>query len=258
MTVMITGATSGIGKAMALAYLRAGHTVLACGRSEQKLSELANALQNEPQLENESDREAQGESGELVPLCFDLTQPESYPVLPRGVAKLDLLILNAGDCEYIDDALHFDAKRFERVIKINLIAIGYGLSAWLSRIRSGGRVVFISSSAQLLPLPRAEAYGASKAALTYLANSLAIDLAKEDIQVTCVHPGFVATPLTDRNTFAMPMLVSAEQAAAEIIRGIARGKREIHFPRGFIWIMRMLSWLPFTWWQKLALKMVNA
>ncbi|QYJ84931.1 SDR family NAD(P)-dependent oxidoreductase [Shewanella mesophila] len=237
MSIMITGATSGIGKALALSYAKAGHKVIACGRSQQKLDELTQLHLN------------------ISTLCFDLTQFDSYPPLPNGIGKLDLLILNAGDCEYIDDPINFDGKLFERVININLISIGYALDVWLKSLRSGGRLVLISSSAQLLALPRAEAYGASKAALSYLAQTLSIDLTKDGIAVTCVHPGFVDTQLTSRNTFAMPMIVSSEQAAQKIIQGIAKGKRDISFPGVFIFLMKCLSWLPFSLWRRLAIRM---
>lgn len=238
MNVMITGATSGIGQQLALAYAKAGDKVTACGRSQTKLTNLTASQPN------------------ISGLCFDLLQYDSYPQPAANQGPLDLLILNAGDCEYIDDALNFDAKRFDKIININLISIGYALQAWLPLMAPGGRLVLISSSAQLLALPRAEAYGASKAGLSYLARVLAIDLAKHDIAVTLVHPGFVQTPLTDRNTFAMPMIISAESAAKTIMRGIAKGKSEIRFPRLFVFMMRLLALLPFPLWRRLALRMV--
>jgi len=236
MNVMITGATSGIGKSLSILYAKSGEKVIACGRNQQKLDKVASV------------------SPYITPLCFDLTHFEDYPALDSQ-QKLDLLILNAGDCEYIDDPVNFDAKKFERVININLIAIGYALEKWLKHIKPNGRLVLVSSSAGLLPLPRAEAYGASKAALTYLAKTLSIQLKKHHINVSVVHPGFVDTPLTERNTFQMPMLVSTEEAANEIIRGIAKGKMEISFPRVFIFIMKCLRLLPFAVWQRLATRM---
>ncbi|MCG9697082.1 SDR family NAD(P)-dependent oxidoreductase [Shewanella sp. Isolate11] len=250
--ILITGATSGIGEALTKAYVSQGHHVIACGRSQSKLAQLASAKPAQSQVEQGT------EQGRISHLCFDLTGFEAYPQLSAEQGELDLLILNAGDCEYIDDALNFDAKKFERVIQINLISVGYALQAWLSAIKPGGRLVLVSSSAQMLALPRAEAYGASKAALTYLAKVLAVDLAQHDIEVSWVHPGFVETPLTDRNNFAMPMIVSPQQAAEHIISGLEKGKREICFPRHFIFIMRVLSWLPFSLWRRLARRMTKA
>ncbi|MCL9782366.1 SDR family NAD(P)-dependent oxidoreductase [Vibrio sp. S4M6] len=234
MRVLITGATSGIGERLALRYAKQGYSVIACGRNQNKLDSLCNRF---PAIET---------------LSFDLTHYGEYPSLET---EIDLLILNAGDCEYIDDALHFDAKKFERIININLIAIGYALEKWLHRIKRGGRVVLVSSSAGLLPLPRAEAYGASKAALTYLAQTLSIQLKPHGLCVSVVLPGFVDTPLTKKNTFDMPMLISTEEAASEIIHGIEKGKFEISFPRRFIFIMKVLKLLPLSAWQKLATRM---
>jgi NADP-dependent 3-hydroxy acid dehydrogenase YdfG len=103
---MITGATSGIGYQLAMAYAEKGHQVIACGRNQARLEELVSQSVN------------------ITSLCFDLTQYQDYPDLKES---LDMLIFNAGDCEYIDDSLNFDAKMFERVIKINLISVAYGL-----------------------------------------------------------------------------------------------------------------------------------
>lgn len=236
MNIMITGATSGIGKALACQYSASGHKVIACGRNLDKLDAL------------------QSENDNIHPLCFDLTEFDTYPELDDD-NQLDLLILNAGDCEYIDNPLHFDAKMFERVIKINLISIGYALEKWLRHIKPGGRLVVVSSSAGLLPLPRAEAYGASKAALTYLTQTLAATLKQNHVNVSVVLPGFVDTPLTERNTFSMPMIVTVEEATKQIITGIENGKSEISFPKVFIFIMKCLRLLPSGLWQRLATRM---
>lgn len=236
MKILITGATSGIGHELALRYASEGHDVIACGRNEAKLKQL------------------QQQHSSIQPLCFDLTDYENYPTWDQG-QSLDLVIFNAGDCEYIDDPLDFDAKKFERVININLISIGYGLQTWLKHIKTGGRVALVSSSAGLLPLPRAEAYGASKAAVTYLGKTLAVRLSELNIHVSVVHPGFVKTPLTDKNTFDMPMIISTEEAAKKIMSGLAKGKSEINFPILFVLIMKCLRFLPSSTWNRLATKM---
>ncbi|WP_192891523.1 SDR family NAD(P)-dependent oxidoreductase [Vibrio bathopelagicus] len=243
MRIMITGATSGIGQSLAIDYTQQGHQVIACGRNQDKLKALVDS--HETDLSHSS----------IEPLCFDLTDYHNFPELDQN-NPLDLLILNAGDCEYIDDPVNFDAELFERVININLISIGYALKAWLKNIKPGGRLVLVSSSASFLPLPRAEAYGASKAGLTYLGRTLSVDLAKHNIHVSIVHPGFVETPLTERNTFAMPMIISSEAAIQRIVNGIAQGKSEIDFPRRFIMLMKLLRMLPTPVWQKLASRMV--
>jgi short-subunit dehydrogenase len=240
MRILITGATSGIGRSLTEQYVHQGYDVIACGRNEVKLHELKTQYKLS------------------ATFCFDLTDYQNYPNMDDSFEPLDLLIFNAGDCEYIKDALNFDAEKFERVININLISIGYGLQTWLKHLKPGGRLVLISSSAGLLPLPRAEAYGASKAALTYLAKTLSIHLAQHHIAVTVVHPGFVSTPLTDKNDFAMPMIISQESAAKKIIQGIAKGQADISFPTLFILVMKCLRFLPSSLWNRLATRMVTS
>ena len=235
MRIMITGATSGIGYQLALAYARQGHQVIACGRNQAKLDQLVTQNLN------------------ITSLCFDLTEYQDFPDLKES---LDMLIFNAGDCEYIDDSLNFDAKMFERVININLISVAYGLEKWLKHINKSGRLVLVSSSAALLPLPRAEAYGTSKAGLTYLGRTLAVSLKEHEISVTTVHPGFVDTPLTQKNNFPMPMLINSKEAAIKITQGIEKGKSEINFPLVFVLLMKCFSFLPLSIWQRLASRMV--
>ena len=119
---------------------------------------------------------------------------------------------------------------------------------------AGGQVVFISSSATLLPFPRAEAYGASKAGIDYLANSLRIDLKAQDIAVTLVHPGFIKTPLTDKNDFSMPFLLSSQQAASRIYQGVSAKKSYLHFPKRLTLLLKLLALFPDVVWQNIALK----
>lgn len=235
--VMITGASSGIGKALAIRYAQLGWKVIACGRNEQRLRDVAAC------------------SEAISTLAFDITDKQQLAPVISSVGKIDLLILNAGDCAYIDDVMDFDAEGFERIINTNLVSVGYALKAWLKHINPGGRLVLVSSSAELLALPRAEAYGASKAALSYLGSVLSIDLAKHDIGVSIVRPGFVTTPLTAKNDFPMPMQITPEKAAIEIVKGISKGKHFIDFPFGFIFVMKVLACLPFALWRKLALRM---
>ena len=191
MTVLITGATSGIGLALAKQYQSSGEDVIACGRDKAKLEGLFN-----------SDT-----------ACFDVTNKEQVLNACADLPTLDTVVLNAGDCEYFESVIPFDSAMFERIININLIGIGYCLEALLPKIKPGGQLVLVSSSAHLLPFPKAEGYGASKAGLSYLAKTLRIDLAPHNISVTLVEPGFVKTPLTDQNSFSMPFLVEVESAA---------------------------------------------
>ena len=231
--ILITGATSGIGLACANYYTSQGFHVIACGRNESILNGL-----NTKHF-----------------LTFDITSPEQVTAasiaLKQHLSQHDLqltqVILNAGTCEYIENVFEFDAALFSRVITTNLIAIGYCIEAFLPFMAKGGQRGLMSSSATYLPFPRAEAYGASKAAISYLGRSLRMDLAakpNQAIGVSVICPGFVKTPLTDKNDFAMPMRVSSEQAAQRIFAGMEKRHFEIHFPKRFTFILKCLSWLP--------------
>ncbi|WP_445400088.1 SDR family NAD(P)-dependent oxidoreductase [Zobellella sp. An-6] len=231
--VLITGAGSGIGLQLVRDYAADGWQVVACGRDRSRLEQVLEGVDAE--------------------LClFDMENREQSARVLSAQGELDLVILNAGTCEYIDDALRFDAALFERVIRTNLIGTVNCLAPLLTRIKSGGRLALVGSSVTWLPLTRAEAYGASKAGLDYLARSLALDLSPRRIGVSLIRPGFVDTPLTRRNDFPMPGRIGVQQASRAIRRGLARGKAEIAFPFVFVQVLRLLSWLPRGLWLRLA------
>lgn len=235
-SVLITGATSGIGKALFYHYASLGYHVIACGRSAEKLDELKAYKKN------------------TTCLLFDVTEPEQIVQAAIKIHTIDILILNAGDCKYIDDAKQFDGQTFSDIIKVNLQSIGYLLGQFLPKVAPSGQVVFVSSSATILPFPRAEAYGASKAGMDYLANTLRIDLIEQNIGVTLVHPGFIKTPLTDKNTFDMPFMLSSEEAAKRIYHGVSARKTYLHFPKRLTWCLKLLAFLPQFIWQAIALR----
>ena len=127
MITLITGATSGIGEQLAIKYAQLGDTVIACGRNSEKLAELA-------KYDN-------------IQACkFDATNLHDIKESTIGFPHFDRVILNAGNCEYIDDARNFDSALFERVINVNLLSMGYCLEALLPKINSGGQLVLVSSS----------------------------------------------------------------------------------------------------------------
>ncbi|MGL5293579.1 MAG: SDR family NAD(P)-dependent oxidoreductase [Aeromonas sp.] len=230
--VLITGASSGIGRQLAEDYQQAGWQVWGCGRDGERLAALAQAG--------------------ITPLQFDARDLGAMKALAARLPPLDLVILNAGNCEYMDVADGFDSALFARVIETNVIATGYALEAFLPLLGQGSRLALVSSSVSWLALPRAQAYGASKAAMDYLAATLRLDLAVRGIGVTLIRPGFVDTPLTAKNNFPMPCLVSVAQASAFIMKRLAAGHHQIHFPRRFIWLLRLLGALPVGWWQRIS------
>jgi short-subunit dehydrogenase len=118
--------------------------------------------------------------------------------------------------------------------------------------------VGISSLAAILPLPRSEAYGASKVAFEYLLKSLQVDLHSQGFRMTIVRPGFVDTPLTQGNDFDMPLITSSEKAATIIIKGIAAGKHLIEFPKPLVWLMKLIALLPFGLQKRILQKVVRS
>ena len=230
--ILITGATSGIGLALTQYYSSHKNLVYACGRN------------NMTQLESMANN--------VIPLSFDIAQLQQVKQAAKEVDSLDLIILNAGNCQYINDPRHFDSALFESVIKTNLISQAYLLECLLPLLNKGGQIAFMGSSVTYLPLSRAEAYGASKAGLDYLAMSLAVDLKSEDIHVSIIEPGFVKTPLTDKNDFPMPFLISSQQACNYIVKGLEKKKARISFPKRMIFLMKLLSLMPENWWINLA------
>lgn len=234
-TILITGATSGIGLSLFEHYVARGDKVIACGRDAAKL-----ALLSTPTLDS------------AYKTClFDLNNPIDIEKQLTDIGELDIVILNAGDCRYIDDAKHFDGKLFADIITTNLSSLGWLLQFTLPKLNNGGQLVLVSSSATILPFPRSEAYGASKAGMDYLADSLRLDLAEHNIDVTLVHPGFVKTPLTDKNDFSMPFLITSNEAASRIIAGVDKRKRYLHFPKRLTLLLKIFSYLPASLWQKI-------
>jgi len=230
-TILITGATSGIGLALFEHYVARGDKVIACGRDSSKLSLLSNKA--------------------YKTCLFNLNNPAAIENQLKGVGGIDIVLLNAGDCRYIDDAKNFDGKLFADIITTNLTSLGWLLQFTLPQLINGGQLVLVSSSATILPFPRSEAYGASKAGMDYLANSLRLDLAEHSIDVTLVHPGFVKTPLTDKNDFNMPFLMTSNEAASRIITGVDKRKRYLHFPKRLTLLLKFISYLPSSLWQKI-------
>ena len=243
--VLITGATSGIGMQIAKDYAQNGSNVICCGRNLSRLNELESASEH------------------IKALSFDITDSSSAQEAAKQLASLDISwhpsvwILNAGDCEYIDDG-QIDAALFARVMNTNVTGVANCIEAFQSHFKAGHKVVIVGSIASEVALPRAEAYGASKAALGYLARTLRLDLAPQGIEVVSVFPGFVKTPLTDKNTFDMPMIVSTEEASKSIRDGIDAGKANIYFPFVFTSILRVIGLLPYSWQYWLVSKLVKS
>ena len=230
-TVWLVGASSGIGRATASALHRAGARVIVSARSEAALREFA-----------------EQHPGALT-FAMDVSDPDAVSRTARdilAVANLDTVLYCAG--YYTEQrATRFDLPEMLRHQQVNYLGALHVLDAVLPHFlaRQAGHISLVSSVAGYRGLPKSLAYGPTKAALINLAETLYLDLRDQRIGVSLVCPGFVATPLTASNEFAMPALITPEQAAEAILRGWADGRFEIHFPRRFTLAMKLLQLLPF-------------
>lgn len=231
MYVFITGATSGIGQQLTLDYLKAGHHVIACGRSQTKLNALSQTAN----------------TAQLSCLHFDITDaPATYRACQNLPHTPDLWILNAGDCEYLENGC-MDVTTFRRIMEVNVMGLAHCIEGCQHHFQAGQHLAIVGSIASELAFPRAEAYGASKACIGYYARSVSLALERRGMLVSTIYPGFVSTPLTDKNTFAMPMQISVTTASQKIRQGLARGQRHIYFPWLLTTLIRLIGTLPYAW-----------
>ena len=232
-TIWITGASSGIGRTLSEKLIHRGNRVVVTARSEDSLNELK-------QLAPER----------VFVVTADIADPDCTAPMTRELSEavpyIDTAILNAGTCEYLD-AQKYDTALVDRVIQVNLLGMSRCIEACLPLLRASSNqphLVGVSSAAAITGLPRAEAYGASKAGVVSFLESLGLDLARENILVSIIYPGFVDTPLTQRNDFPMPFIMDADKAVDHMIRGIEKRKLKIQFPLPLILTLKLMSMLP--------------
>lgn len=239
--VWLVGASTGIGAAFAQELARRGARLALSARNEEKLRALAIA--------------------DALILPVDATDAASLRATRDALVAVwggvDLVVYLAGD--YVPmRADDFDLATAEKVVAVNFNGAMRLTAAVLPELRLGGGIAFVASVAGYRGLPKALAYGPGKAALIHFAECLHLDLAPQGIGVWVVNPGFVATRLTDRNDFAMPALLTPEQAAAELVEGFTTGRFEIHFPKRFTRVMKLLAHLPYRWYFPLVRRFTGA
>jgi NAD(P)-dependent dehydrogenase (short-subunit alcohol dehydrogenase family) len=230
-TVWLVGASSGIGQATAHALHAAGAKVFVSARNADALADF---VQSHPGA---------------VALALDVTDPLALKDAAKtllATGPLDLVMYCAGYYKELR-ATAFDLTEMLRHNEVNYCGALYLLEAVLPALlaQQSGHVSLISSVAGYTGLPQSLAYGPTKAALINLAETLYLDLKDSGIGVSLVCPGFVETPLTAKNQFSMPALITPEQAAQEILKGWRKGAFEIHFPKRFTLWMKALRLLPY-------------
>ena len=240
-TVWITGASSGIGRGLALSLAADGCKVAVSARSADKLAELATLSPNI----------------RAYPLdVVDATAvADAAAGIERDLGPIDLAVLNAGVLRPMS------ASRFHLGLAADSFAINYlGVINALDPVmrdmiaRGSGHIAIVASVAGYRGLPLSAAYGPTKAALINLAESLYPDLRLKGVKMTIINPGYIATPMTKVNRFPMPYIVTIDEAVAYMRRGLARGQFEIVFPGRMAVVMKMLRVLPYWFYYWLTAK----
>jgi short-subunit dehydrogenase len=231
--VVLTGASTGIGHALALELSRRGYELALLARRGELLDALVAQLRTR-----------------AVAIPCDVLDAEAVrAAVQRGESELggpfDLAIANAGVSVPVS-AANFKLDDAERVLRVNVFGVLYLYDAVIRSMieRGSGRFVAIASIAGLRGLPGAAPYSASKAAVQTLMEAMRIELKAYGVGVTTVNPGFIATPMTEKNRFRMPFLMRADEAAVIIADGIESGKRVVEFPRTMSLLMRTARIIP--------------
>jgi short-subunit dehydrogenase len=239
----ITGAGKGIGRALAQRLAREGWTVAASARTREDLSSLA---QEFPER--------------IHPYVMDVTDPTATQTVIANIEQqlgaVTLAVLNAGT--YIPtDAQFFNTQSFRTQFEINVMGTVNGLAEIVPRFvaRRAGHIAVMASVAGYRGLPHAAAYGATKAAIINMCEAMSVELEPHGVVMSVICPGFVKTPLTDKNAFPMPLIISAEDAADYIFRGLNARRFEIAFPPLFAAMMKLLRILPYRVFFAIARRM---
>ncbi|HVI49972.1 MAG TPA: SDR family NAD(P)-dependent oxidoreductase [Candidatus Sulfotelmatobacter sp.] len=234
--ILITGASSGLGEALAHAYAAPGVRLFLSGRNAQRLETVAGICR------------AKGAETESV--LVDVADRQAMAGWIAGCerrAPLDLVIANAGIAGGDPSLNDADAEgRIRAIFSVDLDGVINTVLPAVApmRRRGEGQIVLMSSLAGMRGFPSAPAYCAAKAAVRVWGQGLRGQLAKDGIGVTVVCPGFVKSRITGRNRFPMPMLMETETAARLIVKGIAANKGLISFPWPLAWIMAVFTALP--------------
>ena len=230
--IWITGASSGIGKALAIKFAKEGWQVAASARREKLLDALSNQNSN------------------IFSFPLDVTDEMSAKNVFQNIIKklnsVDLCVFSTGIHDP-DSEKNLDSEKIREIMETNFFGTLNCIMAVNKyfKEKKNGHISIVSSVAGYRGLPAASGYCASKSALTSLAESLYFDFKRHNVRVSLISPGFIKTPMTDKNRFPMPMIKSAEFAAEKMFVGLTKKKAfEIHFPFIFTMLMKLLKIIP--------------
>jgi len=240
--IWITGASSGIGKSLAIKFANEGWQVAASARRENLLKELSDTNSN------------------IHSFPLDVTDSEKCKdVSTEIINKLENIEICIF-CTGIHDPKSeksLDLEKVRKIMEVNFFGTVNSINSVYNyfKEKKSGHISMVSSVAGYRGLPAGGAYCASKSALTTFAESLYFDLKRFNVRVSVVNPGFIKTPMTDQNDFPMPMIKSPEFAADEMFKGLTQSNAfEIHFPKQFTFIMKILKIMPNWLYLKLIKK----
>lgn len=238
--ILITGASTGIGKGLVIELAKQNNLII-CARSVDKLEKLRDELNN----------------CEVFPLYCDVTDKnsvaEAYKSAIEKFGHIDLAILNSGVGHEITPE-NYSSEWAEKIINTNFLGVIYWIEQLLPDMmkRKSGYIAGVSSLADNRGFSGSGFYCSSKAALTIYLEGLRIELKKYGIIVSNIRPGFVKTPMTDKNKFHMPFLMDIYKAAKKIKKGIEKEKNIIQFPFPTVFLTRLVGLFPQTIYEFLA------
>ncbi len=242
--VFLTGASSGIGEALALAMAKRGATIGLLARREELLKELAGRCE-------ENGRRARYYAVDVTDAKAVAHAAES---LRNEFGKIDILIANAGIGGNNSETRNLDPEAVAKVININLLGAVNAVSAVLPQMleNKSGQLVAVSSLAGFRGLPKSAAYSASKAGMTAFFESVRLDVQSKGITVTIIQPGFIKTPLTSGRTNKMPFLMELEDSIPLFLRAIERRVKFAAFPWQLASIVRLAKVFPAWLYDRIA------
>ena len=244
-TIWITGASSGIGKSLALKFANEGWQVAASARREDLLNQLSESNQN------------------ISPFPLDVTSRENceeiFEKIKNKFENIDTCFFSTGTWDPKREK-EIDIDQMKKVMEVNFFGTLNCIKAveMYFKEKKNGNISIVSSIAGYRGLPNSTGYGASKAALNNLAESLYFDFGRYNVRVSLISPGFIKTPMTDKNQFKMPFLKTPEFAAEKIYNGLINGSSfEIDFPKELTLILKFLKILPDSVYFKLIRKLTK-
>tara|TARA_B110000008_G_scaffold60248_1_gene59837 strand:+ start:8297 stop:9058 length:762 start_codon:yes stop_codon:yes gene_type:complete len=246
--IWITGASSGIGKSVALKFAKEGWIVAASARRKKLLEQLQSVNEN------------------IYSFPLDVTDRYECKNVFNNILKKFNKIEICLFCTGIHDPLSekkFNLDKIRKIIEVNFFGIMNTVDSIYEdfKDKKSGQISIVSSVAGYRGLPGAAAYCSSKSALISFAESLHFEMKNFNVRVSIINPGFIKTPMTDENNYSMPMIKSPEFAANQIYKGLVKSNDfEIHFPKKFTFLMKILKILPSSLYfriVKFGLKTIN-